>query len=74
MNSKRLRRPHQLNVYESLARYCDEQISKAVLGQTLTSDSGGGSFAQSKTHNEVRHDLTVAIAKDLAATLRRYLN
>lgn len=38
------------NLYEQLARYCDEQISKAVLGQTLTSDSGGGSYAQSKTH------------------------
>lgn len=62
-----------LNVYESLARYCDEQISKAVLGQTLTSDSGGGSFAQSKTHNEVRHDLTVSDCKTLAATLRRDL-
>ena len=61
------------DLYERLARYCDEQISKAILGQTLTSDSGGGSFAQSKTHNEVRHDLTVADCKGLAATLRRDL-
>lgn len=62
-----------INVYESLARFCDEQTSKAVLGQTLTSDSGSGSYAQSKTHNEVRHDLTVADCKALAATLRRDL-
>ena len=61
------------DLYERLARYCDEQISKAVLGQTLTSDSGGGSYAQSKTHNEVRHDLTVADCKALASTLRRDL-
>lgn len=61
------------DLYERLARYCDEQISKAILGQTLTSDSGGGSYAQSKTHNDVRHDLTVADCKALAATLRRYL-
>lgn len=60
-----------INLYETLARFCDEQISKAVLGQTLTSDSGGGSYAQSKTHNEVRHDLTVADCKALAATIRR---
>lgn len=59
------------DIYEQLARYCDEQISKAVLGQTLTSDSGGGSYAQSKTHNEVRHDLTTADAKALAVTIRR---
>lgn len=62
-----------INVYETLARFCDEQVSKAVLGQTLTSDSGSGSYAQSKTHNEVRHDLTVADCKALAATLRRDL-
>lgn len=61
------------DLYERLARYCDEQISKAILGQTLTSDSGGGSYAQSKTHNEVRHDLTVADCKALASTFRRYL-
>jgi phage gp29-like protein len=62
-----------INLYESLARFCDEQMSKAVLGQTLTSDAGGGSYAQSKTHNEVRHDLTVADCKAIAATLRRDL-
>lgn len=62
-----------IDVYDRLARYCDEQVSKAILGQTLTSDSGGGSYAQSKTHNEVRHDLTVADCKALAATLRRDL-
>ena len=61
------------DLYERLARYCDEQISKAILGQTLTSDSGGGSYAQSKTHNEVRHDLIVADCKAIAATLRRDL-
>lgn len=61
------------DLYERLARFCDEQVSKAVLGQTLTSDSGGGSYAQSKTHNDVRHDLVVADCKALAATLRRDL-
>lgn len=61
------------DLYEKMARYFDEQMSKALLGQTLTSDSGGGSFAQSKTHNEVRHDLTVADCKALAATFRRYV-
>ncbi len=60
-----------VEIYEQLARYCDEQISKAVLGQTLSSDSGGGSYAQGKVHNEVRHDLTVADAKALAVTIRR---
>lgn len=59
-----------ISVYETLARYCDEQTSKAIVGQTLTADSGGGSYAQSKTHAEVRHDLTAADCKALAATLK----
>lgn len=60
-----------VELYECFARYCDEQISKAVLGQTLSSDTGGGSYAQGKVHNEVRHDLTAADAKALAVTIRR---
>lgn len=59
-----------VSVYEILARYCDEQCSKAIVGQTLTADTGGGSYAQSKTHNDVRHDLTVADCKAIAATLQ----
>lgn len=60
-----------VDIYEKLARYCDEQMSKAILGQTLTSDSGGGSYAQGKVHNDVRHDLTVADARALKTTIRR---
>ncbi|MFR3751468.1 MAG: DUF935 family protein [Enterocloster sp.] len=51
-----------VDIYERLARFCDEQMSKAIVGQTLTSDSGG-SYAQSKTHNDVRKDLTEADCK-----------
>lgn len=60
-----------VDIYEKLARYCDEQMSKAILGQTLTADSGGGSYAQGKVHNDVRHDLTVADARALKTTIRR---
>lgn len=61
------------DLYERLCTYMDMQISKAVLGQTLTADSGGGSFAQGKVHNEVRFDLTKADAKALASTLNKQL-
>lgn len=57
------------DIYESFARYCDEQTSKAIVGQTLTADSGGGSYAQGKVHADVRHDLTVADAQALAETI-----
>ena len=61
-----------VDIYERLARFCDEQMSKAIVGQTLTSDSGG-SYAQSKTHNDVRKDLTEADCKAVMETVRRDL-
>lgn len=43
--------------FERVETALAKRIQKSILGQTLTSDvQGGGSFAASKTHNEVRHD------------------
>jgi phage gp29-like protein len=56
--------------FERLANWWDKQISKGVLGQTMTSDDGG-SMAQAKVHNEVRMDLLEADAKALQNTLNR---
>jgi phage gp29-like protein len=62
------------NIFHSLAEYIDRQVSKAVLGQTLTSDVGStGSYAASQTHNQVRQDLIEADCKALAETLRTQL-
>lgn len=55
-------------VFENLARYLDEQVSKAVLGQTMTSDNGS-SQSQAEIHNEVRHDIARADARQVSATL-----
>lgn len=60
------------DLYLKLVTYMDNQISKAVLGQTGTTDMGG-SYAQSKIHNEVRTDLLHADARAAAATLTRQL-
>lgn len=64
--------------YESLCKYFDSQISKAVLGQTLTTEiSGTGSYAAAQTHEEVRQDLVKADADALCemlnATLVRWI-
>lgn len=49
--------------YEQLCEYMDRQISKAVLGQTLTTEiQGEGSYAASQTHNDVRQELLEADA------------
>ncbi|MBS9777621.1 MAG: DUF935 domain-containing protein [Gammaproteobacteria bacterium] len=60
------------NIFETLANWLDKQISKAVLGQTMTADDGS-SQAQAKVHNEVRTDLLRTDAKQLAATINEQL-
>lgn len=62
------------DLYERLCGYLDRQVSKAVLGQTLTADVGpSGSRALGDVHNEVRRDIMRADAKQLEATLNRDL-
>ncbi|MEL6477632.1 MAG: DUF935 domain-containing protein, partial [Pseudomonadota bacterium] len=60
------------DVFEKLARYCDEQTSKAVVGQTMTTDDGS-SQSQATVHNEVRHDIMRADARQVSATINRDL-
>ena len=55
-----------------LAEWLDRQTSKAVLGQTMTTDDGS-SQAQATVHNEVRHDILKSDARQLANTLNRDL-
>lgn len=59
-------------VFENLARYIDEQVSKGVLGQTMTADNGS-SQAQATVHNEVRLDIAQSDAGRVAGTLSRDL-
>lgn len=49
-----------VDIYEKMINFFNAEISKAVLGQTLTTEVGNtGSYAASKTHQEVRGDLIV---------------
>lgn len=57
-------------LFENLARWLDEQTSKAVLGQTMTADNGS-SMAQAQVHNEVRHDIAAADARGVVGTIQR---
>ena len=61
-------------VYKLLAQFCNSEMSKAILGQTLSAELGSvGSYAAAKTHNEVRLDLVRADARALAATVRQQI-
>lgn len=62
------------DLYKLLADFCNAEISKAILGQTLTAQVGDkGSYAASKIHNEVRLDLLKADGRAVAATIRNQL-
>lgn len=60
------------NLFENLANWLDKQISKAVLGQTMTADDGS-SQSQANVHNEVRLDLLKADALQLASTINEQI-
>lgn len=65
--------PNEL--WRSMAEYIDDQVSKAVLGQTSSADAkaGGIGSGQADLHGQVRDDIARADAKLLAATLNRDL-
>ena len=59
------------NPFQGLAQFCDAQMSKAILGQTLTTQEGkSGSYSLGQVHDLVRHDLIKADCEFLAKTLR----
>jgi phage gp29-like protein len=64
------------DLYERFCEYLNRQVSKAVLGQTLTTEmprDGGGSRAAAQVHDAVRRDIMGSDARRLAATLTRDL-
>jgi phage gp29-like protein len=62
----------QSSVYQRMADWVDRQISKLVLGQTMTTDDGA-SLAQSKTHEEVRQDIADSDIMQVADALNTAL-
>lgn len=61
------------DLYETRADWLDRQISKAVLGQTATTDAIAGGHAVGQEHRQVQQDIERADAKALSAILNRDL-
>lgn len=62
--------------FRAMMDWAEATTSKAIVGQTLTSQSGQngeGSRALGEVHNDVRHDITVSDAKQLQPTLTQQL-
>lgn len=69
------RYPGEVNLYEQICIYFDREISKAWLGQTLTTDTirMQASAGAAKVHERVRQDLRDDDIRREAETLRRDL-
>lgn len=53
-------------VYDQLAEKCDHQLSKIMLGNTLTTDSGkNGSRAHAEQHKDVTDDVVSALMRSV---------
>ncbi|MBX7247007.1 MAG: DUF935 domain-containing protein [Candidatus Sumerlaeaceae bacterium] len=63
------------NSFRELADWCNEEMSKLVLGQTLSSAEGRrtGSLALGEVHERVRKDYTLADARALGTALTSQL-
>jgi len=61
------------DVFEKLVERCDILISCAVLGQNLTTEVQGGSYAAATVHGQVRQDFLEADAMTLAQCLQQQL-
>ncbi|WP_239057924.1 DUF935 domain-containing protein [Pseudodesulfovibrio sp. JC047] len=59
-------------LFPRLAEFLDRQISKGVLGQTMTTDDGS-SQAQANVHNDVRLDIKNDDGRQVGATVNRDL-
>lgn len=59
--------------YEKRSDWLDKQVSKAVLGQTSTTDAETGGLGSGKEHREVQEDIERADCKELSAVLNRDL-
>ena len=60
------------NVHAEYIEAANKEISKAVLGQTLTTDIGSkGSYAAAQAHNLVRQDLAAADRRRISACFNR---
>lgn len=61
------------DLYKERALFYNDEISKAVLGQTGTTDAKVGGLGSGKEHRLVQEDIERADANDLAAILTRDL-
>lgn len=62
-------------LFNDLIDFCNREISKAILGQTLSSDIGSsGSYAAAKIHMQVRAEIIDSDIKLVTSTMQHLIN
>jgi phage gp29-like protein len=62
------------DIYEKFLTFADSEVSKAIVGQTLTTQVGEkGSYATSQTHMEVRNDIVLGDKRLCESTMNQLI-
>ncbi len=74
IETREFRGTASLNMFEDFNQFANAEMSKRVLGQTLTTQEGkSGSYALGKVHGDVRQDILEWDARCLMGTVQRGL-
>lgn len=60
-------------LYRDLIKFCNAEISKAVLSQTLTTELDMGSYAASQTHFKIRREVILSDIRLVEHTLNKLI-
>lgn len=60
-------------LYRELIKYCNAEISKAILSQTLTTELDMGSYAAAQTHFKVRREVILSDIKIVEQTINQLI-
>lgn len=63
-------RSASVELFKELIKYCNNEISKAILSETMTTEMEGGSFAAAEVHYKIRKEI---IKRD-SAMIRNVIN
>jgi phage gp29-like protein len=60
-------------LYRDLIKFCNAEISKAVLSQTLTTELDMGSYAASQTHFKIRKEVILSDIRLVESTMNKLI-
>ena len=74
INMHEAMRTSSVDLYKELIKYCNSEISKAILSQTLTTEIEMGSYAASNIHFKIRREVIQSDIKLVERTINTVIN